>query len=97
MSLYFVAKGGDDLVPHPHITDELAGVAVIDPESVGEGSGNPSPHPLGGEQTLGAVEAEDYGNGYIGRVPIALHLLHNRTADGRHLMEIDQPWAEKLS
>lgn len=62
MSLYFVAKRGDDLVPHTHIADELAGVAVIDSESVGEGSGDTSPHPLGGEQTLGAVESEDYGN-----------------------------------
>ena len=97
MSLHFVAKGGDDLVPYPNIADELASVAVIDSESVGEGSGNPSPHPLGGEQALGAVEAKDYGDGYIGRVPIALHMLHNLTADGRHLMEVAQLWAEKLS
>lgn len=62
MSLHFVAKGGDDLVPHSHITDELAGVAVIDFEGVGEGSGDPSLHPPSGEQALGTVETEDYGN-----------------------------------
>lgn len=62
MSLYFVAKWGDDLVPHPYVADELASVAVIDPKGVGECSGNPSPHPLGGEQALGAVEPEHYSN-----------------------------------
>ena len=92
-----MAKGGDDLVPHPHITDELAGVTVIDPEGVGEGSGNPFPHPLGSEQALGAVEAKDYGDADLfllkWLVPCHPHLVANRF----DFSEVGKLWSKELT
>ncbi len=97
MSLYFVAKGGDDLVPHPHIADELTSVAVIDPDGVGEGSGDPSLYPLGGEQALWAVEAKDYGNANFfllkWLVPRHPHLVAYDT----DLSKVGKLWSKELS
>lgn len=55
----------DQLVPHAYFSCEVAGVAVVDPERLGEFSGDASLHPLSGEEALGAVEAEDYGDAYF--------------------------------
>ena len=55
----------DQLVPNTHFSCEVAGVAVVDPERLGEFSGDASLYSLGGEEALGAVEAEDYGDAYF--------------------------------
>ena len=55
----------DQLVPHAHFSCEVAGVAVVDPQGLGEFSGDASLHSLSGKEALGAVEAEDYGDAYF--------------------------------
>lgn len=83
----------DQLVPHAYFSSEVAGVAVVDPECLGEFAGDASLHSLSGEEALGTVEAEDYGDAYFfllkRLVPCESHLVANRF----DLSEVGERWS----
>lgn len=83
----------DQLVPHTYFSCEVAGVAVVDPKCLGEFTGDASLHSLGGEEALGAVEAEDYGDAYFLLLKwLEIRYLH-LVANGFDLSEVGERWS----
>ncbi len=83
----------DQLVPHTYFSCEVAGVAVVDPKCLGEFTGDASLHPLSGEEALGAVEAEDYGDAYLLLLKRLVVCHSHLVANGFDLSEVGERWS----